>query len=106
MNNSDTIIIEINDQPVEVTYVFYPEEPETREYPGMGAYASVEDIQMIHSSGSKIDVNKLLGDTFDEYIVEKIVEVPVEVEKIVKKETPKNSIIAEAIKHARRAKRN
>jgi hypothetical protein len=39
-------------------------------------------------------------------IVEKIVEVPVEVEKIVKKETPKNSIIAEAIKHARRAKRN
>jgi hypothetical protein len=74
MNNSDTIIIEINDQPVEVTYVFYPEEPETREYPGMGAYANVEDIQMIHTSGSKIDVNKLLGDTFDEYIVEKIVD--------------------------------
>jgi hypothetical protein len=73
MSKSQTIITEINDQPVEVTYVFYPEEPQTRDYPGMGAYANIEDIQMIHTNGSKIDVNNLLGDTFDEYIVEKIV---------------------------------
>ena len=40
----------------------------------MKAYANIEDIQMLHSNGSKINVNNLLGDTFDEYIVEKIVE--------------------------------
>ena len=74
MNKSQTVIIEINDQPVEVTYVFYPEEPQTRDYPGMKAYANIEDIQMLHTNGSKINVNNLLGDTFDEYIVEKIVE--------------------------------
>jgi len=38
-------------------------------------------------------------------IVEKIVEVPVEVEKIVEKELPTDPIIAEALKHARRARR-
>jgi hypothetical protein len=37
--------------------------------------------------------------------VEKIVEVPVEVEKIVEKELPTDPIIAEALKHARRARR-
>ena len=38
-------------------------------------------------------------------IVEKIVEVPVEVEKIVEKEIPNDPIIAEALKHARRARK-
>jgi hypothetical protein len=38
-------------------------------------------------------------------VVEKIVEVPVEVEKIVEKELPTDPIIAEALKHARRARR-
>ena len=38
-------------------------------------------------------------------IIEKIVEVPVEVEKIVEKERPNDPIIAEALKHARRARR-
>ena len=37
--------------------------------------------------------------------VEKIVEVPVEVEKIVEKELPTDPIIAEALKHARRARK-
>jgi len=38
-------------------------------------------------------------------IIEKIVEVPVEVEKIVEKEPPTDPIIVEAMKHARRAKK-
>ena len=80
MNKSQTIIVEINDQPVEVTYVYYPEEPQTEDYPGMRAYASIEDISMIHPNGSKIDVNTLLGDAFNEMLNDKIVEYHQDIE--------------------------
>ena len=46
----------------------------------MRAYASIEDISMIHTNGSKIDVNTLLGDAFNEMLNDKIVEYHQDIE--------------------------